>query len=65
MLVVDGDRLRAVDLLDLVDQVQLLDAEDRQDVVRIDRTVDQRRGGSGKKRRISGRKKWERVTPKQ
>jgi len=65
VLVVDGDRLRAVDLLDLVDQVQLLDAEDRQDVVRIDRTVDQRRGGSGKKRRISGRKKWERVTPKQ
>ena len=43
VFVVDGNRLRAVDLLDLVDQValQLADAEDRQNV-RIDRTVDER-----------------------
>ena len=35
-------RLRAVDLLDLVDQValEIADTEDREDVVRIDRTVD-------------------------
>ena len=48
VLVVDGNGLRAVDLLDLVDQValQLLDAEDRQDVVRIDRTVDERVAGA-------------------
>ena len=48
VLVVDGNRLRAVDLLDLVDQValQLLDAEDREDVVRIDRTVDERIAGA-------------------
>jgi hypothetical protein len=46
--VVDGDGLRTVDLLDLVDQVtlQFLDAEDRQDVVRIDRTVDERIAGA-------------------
>ena len=44
VLVVDGDVLRAVDLLDLVHQVplQLLLAQDRQDVVRVDRAVDQR-----------------------
>ena len=43
MLVVDRDRLRAVDLLNLVHEValQLLDTENREDVVRIDRTVDQ------------------------
>ncbi len=37
VLVVDGNRLRAVDLLDLVDQVALLlaDAEDRENVGRI------------------------------
>ena len=48
VLVVDGNGLRAVDLLDLVDQValQLLDAEDRQNVVRIDRTVDERIAGA-------------------
>jgi hypothetical protein len=48
VLVVDGDGLGAVDLLDLVHQValQLLDAEDRQDVVRIDRTVDERIAGA-------------------
>ena len=48
VLVVDGDGLGTVDLLDLVDQVtlQLLDAEDRQDVVRIDRTVDERIAGA-------------------
>ena len=36
------------DFLDLVDQValQLLDAEDRKDVVRIDRTVDGRIAGA-------------------
>jgi len=46
--VVDGNRLRAVDFLDLVDQValQLADAEDCQDVVRIDRTVDERVAGA-------------------
>jgi hypothetical protein len=44
VLVVDGNGLGAADLLDLVDEValQLLDAEDRQDVVRIDWTVDER-----------------------
>ncbi len=44
VLVVDRDRLRAIDLLDLVDQVtlQLLDAEDREDIVRIDGTIDER-----------------------
>src|SRR5712692_3577058 len=44
VLVVDGHRLRAIDLLDLVDQVplQLLDAQDREDVVRIDGTIDER-----------------------
>jgi hypothetical protein len=44
VLIVDGNRLETVDLLDLVDQValELLDAEDRKDVVRIDRTVDER-----------------------
>jgi hypothetical protein len=48
VLVVDGDGLGAVDLLDLVDQValQLLDTEDREDVVRIDRTVDARVAGA-------------------
>ena len=48
MLVVDGHGLGTVDLLDLVDQValQLLDAEDRQHVVRIDRTVDERVAGA-------------------
>jgi hypothetical protein len=41
VLVVDGNGLRAVDLLDLVDQValQFLDAEDGQNVVRVDRTM--------------------------
>src|SRR5205807_4298250 len=44
VLVVDGNTLRTVDLLDLVHQValQLLDAEDRQYIMRIDRTVDER-----------------------
>src|ERR1700694_468727 len=44
VLVVDGHRLRAVNLLDLVDQIplQLLDAEDREHVVRIDGAIDQR-----------------------
>ena len=44
VLVVDGDVLGPVDLLDLVHEVplQLLLAEDRQDVVRVDRPVDQR-----------------------
>ena len=39
VLVVDGDRLRTVDLLDLVDQValQLLDAEDRGECLRRSR----------------------------
>ena len=48
VLVVDGNGLRAVDLLDLVDQVtlQFLDTEDCQDVVRIDRTVDGRVAGA-------------------
>jgi hypothetical protein len=48
VFVVDGNRLRAVDLLDLVDQValQLADAEDRQNVVRIDRTVNERIAGA-------------------
>ena len=47
VLVVDRDVLRAVDLLDLVDEValQLLLAEDREDVVRVDRSVDQRIAG--------------------
>ncbi len=40
VLVVDGNRLRAVDLLDLVDQValQLADTEDCEDVVRAHRS---------------------------
>src|SRR3954468_6454451 len=48
VLIVDGNGLRAVDLLDLIDQValELLDAEDREDVVRIDRTVDERIAGA-------------------
>jgi hypothetical protein len=48
VLVIDGNRLRAVDLLDLVDQValQLADAEDCQNVVRIDRTVNERIAGA-------------------
>src|SRR4029079_2465610 len=43
MLVVDGDALQPVDLLDLVDEVvgQLLDALDGQDVVRCRVTVEQ------------------------
>src|SRR6476660_1611516 len=43
MLVVDGDALQPVDLLDLVDEVvgQLLDALDRQDVVRCRVTIEQ------------------------
>ncbi len=50
VLVVDGDGLRAVDLLDLVDQValQLFDAEDCQDVVRGDRVVDERGAGAAR-----------------
>jgi len=48
VLVVDRHGLGAVDLLDLVDQValQLSDAEDRQNIVRIDRTVDERVAGA-------------------
>ena len=48
VLVVDGHALEAVDLLDFVDQVllQFLLAEDRQDVVRIARTVHQRVAGA-------------------
>jgi hypothetical protein len=44
VLVVDADALQPVDLLDLVDEirVQLLLAEDRQDVVRVARTVHER-----------------------
>jgi hypothetical protein len=44
VLVVDGNGLGAVDLLNLVDEValQFLDAQDREDVVRIDWTVDER-----------------------
>src|SRR5262249_24420165 len=44
VLVVDVDALQAVDLLDLVDEiaVQRLLAEDRQDVVRVARTVHER-----------------------
>ena len=43
MLVVDGDALEPVDLLDLVDEIvgQLLDALDRQDVVRRGMAVEQ------------------------
>ena len=43
MLVVDRHTLRAVDLLDLADQVQLhlARAHDPQHVVRVDRTGDQ------------------------
>ena len=43
MLVVDGDALQPVDLLDLVDEIvgQLLDALDRQDVVRCRMTIEQ------------------------
>ena len=43
MLVVDGDALQPVDLLDLVDEVvgQLLDALDGQDVVRCRMAVEQ------------------------
>jgi hypothetical protein len=47
VLVVDGHALRAVDLLDLVDQValQLLLAQHLEHVVRVDRAVDQRIAG--------------------
>ena len=48
VLVVDRDALRPVDLLDLVGHValQLLLAEHLQDVVRVDRAVDQRIAGA-------------------
>src|SRR5664279_831860 len=47
VLVVDGDALGAVDLLDLVHQValQLGLAQHRQDIVRVDRTVGERLSG--------------------